>query len=111
MGTHWFAATTIKPCTSSIGRGKKSGNIRSKAAPSAHAAVNCHAHEIAILVSVYTMYRWDASYAVAVQKAHPGRFGVVKPVNANDPKVEDTIAEWADMPGTVAIRIMMGPSV
>jgi predicted TIM-barrel fold metal-dependent hydrolase len=61
----------------------------------------------AILVSVYTMYRWDASYAVAVQKAHPDRFGVVKPVNANDPKVEDTIAEWAAMPGTVAIRIMM----
>lgn len=65
----------------------------------------------ALLVSVYTMYRWDASYAVAVQKAHPGRFGVIKPVNANDPKVADTIAEWADMPGTVAIRIMMTPEV
>ncbi len=65
----------------------------------------------ALLVSVYTMYRWDASYAIAVQKAHPGRFGVIKPVNANDPKVADTIAEWADMPGTVAIRIMMTPEV
>ncbi|MDP2334294.1 MAG: amidohydrolase family protein [Reyranella sp.] len=65
----------------------------------------------ALLVSVYTMYRWDASYAVAVQKAHPGRFGVIKPVNANDPKVEDTIAEWAAMEGTVAIRIMMTPEV
>ena len=65
----------------------------------------------AILVSVYTMYRWDASYAVAVQKAHPDRFGVVKPVNANDPKVEGTIAEWAAMPGTVAIRIMMTPEI
>jgi predicted TIM-barrel fold metal-dependent hydrolase len=65
----------------------------------------------AILVSVYTMYRWDASYAVAVQKAHPDRFGVVKPVNANDPKVEETIAEWAAMPGAVAIRIMMTPEI
>lgn len=65
----------------------------------------------AVLVSVYTMYRWDASYAVAVQKAHPGRFGVVKPVNANDPKVEATIEEWAAMPGTVAIRIMMTPEI
>ena len=65
----------------------------------------------ALLVSVYTMYRWDASYAVAVQKAHPGRFGVIKPVNANDPKVADTIAEWAAMDGTVAIRIMMTPEV
>ncbi len=65
----------------------------------------------AILVSVYTMYRWDASYAVAVQKAHPDRFGVVKPVNANDPKVEATIEEWAAMPGAIAIRIMMTPEI
>ncbi len=65
----------------------------------------------ALLVSVYTMYRWDASYAVAVQTAHPDRFGVIKPVNANDPKVADTIAEWAAMPGTVAIRIMMNDDV
>jgi L-fuconolactonase len=64
-----------------------------------------------ILVSVYTMYRWDASYAVAVQKAYPDRFGLVKPVNANDPKVEDTIAEWASMPGAIAIRIMMTPEI
>ena len=65
----------------------------------------------ALLVSVYTMYRWDESYAVAVQKAHPDRFGVIKPVNANDPKVADTIADWAAMPGTVAIRIMMTPEI
>jgi predicted TIM-barrel fold metal-dependent hydrolase len=65
----------------------------------------------AILVSVYTMYRWDASYAVDVQKKYPGKFGVVKPVDANDPKVESTIAEWAGMPGTVAIRIMMTPEI
>ena len=65
----------------------------------------------AILVSVYTMYRWDESYAVAVQKAHPDRFGVVKPVNANDPKVEGVIEKWAAQPGTVAIRIMMTPEI
>lgn len=65
----------------------------------------------ALLVSVYTMYRWDESYAVAVQKAHPGRFGVIKPVNANDPKVADTIAAWAAIDGTVAIRIMFTPEI
>ncbi len=65
----------------------------------------------ALLVSVYTMYRWDESYAVGVQKAHPGRFGVIKPVNANDPKVEGTIADWATMDGTVAIRIMFTPEI
>jgi L-fuconolactonase len=26
------------------------------------------------------MYRYDASYAVEVQRAHPGRFAIVKPV-------------------------------
>jgi predicted TIM-barrel fold metal-dependent hydrolase len=65
----------------------------------------------ALLVSPYTMYRWDASYALAVRKAHPGRFAVIKPVDTNDPKVADTIAEWADTEGTVAIRIMMNPDV
>ena len=65
----------------------------------------------ALLVSPYTMYRWDASYALAVRKAHPGRFAVIKPVDTNDPKVADTIGEWADTEGTVAIRIMMNPDV
>ena len=65
----------------------------------------------ALLVSVFTMYRFDASYAVAVQKAHPGRFGVIKPVDPSDPKVAETIADWAAQDGTVAIRIMMRPEV
>ena len=65
----------------------------------------------ALLVSVFTMYRWDASYALAVRKAHPDRFAVIKPVDPSDPKVAETIAEWAGMDGTVAIRIMMRPDV
>lgn len=35
----------------------------------------------AILVSAFTMYRYDASYAIAVQKRHPDRFAVIKPVD------------------------------
>ncbi|WP_178134092.1 amidohydrolase family protein [Vineibacter terrae] len=65
----------------------------------------------AILVSVWTMYRYDASYALAVHAAHPGRFGLVKPVDPSDPAVVDTIDAWAATPGRVAIRIMMGPDV
>ena len=43
------------------------------------------------LLRRWTMYRWDASYAVAVQEgAHPDRFAVIKPVDPNDPKVGDT---------------------
>jgi L-fuconolactonase len=64
-----------------------------------------------LLVSVYTMYRWDESYAVDVQKAYPGRFGVIKPVNANDPKVAETITDWAKKDGTVACRIMFTPEI
>ena len=65
----------------------------------------------ALLVSPYTMYRYDASYALDVRVAHPGRFAVIKPVDPSDPKVADTIAQWADTEGTVAIRIMMTQGV
>jgi predicted TIM-barrel fold metal-dependent hydrolase len=65
----------------------------------------------ALLISVFTMYRFDASYAVAVRNAHPNRFALIKPVDPNDPKVGETIADWARTEGTVAIRIMMRPEV
>ena len=45
------------------------------------------------LVSAVTMYRYDASYALEVHAAHPGRFGVIKPVDPTDPAVAETIAE------------------
>ena len=65
----------------------------------------------ALLISVYAIYRFDDSYAVAVHKAYPGRFTLIKPVNANDPAVAETIADWAKRDGTVAIRIMMRPEI
>jgi predicted TIM-barrel fold metal-dependent hydrolase len=34
----------------------------------------------AIFISAFSMYRYDASYAVEVQRAHPGRIAIVKPV-------------------------------
>lgn len=61
----------------------------------------------ALLVSPWTMYRFDASYAIDVYNASPDRFRIIKPVNPNDPDVAETIAEWASTPGAVAIRIMM----
>ena len=63
----------------------------------------------AIFISAFSMYQYDASYAVEVQRAHPGRFGIVKPVNPDDPAVADVIADWKKTPGTVGIRIMMTP--
>jgi L-fuconolactonase len=61
----------------------------------------------AIFISPFAMYRYDASYAVEVQKAHPGRFALVKPVDPDNPAVADVIAEWKRSPGTVGIRLML----
>src|SRR5262245_9297539 len=61
----------------------------------------------AIFISAFSMYQYDASYAVEVQQAHPGRFALVTPVNPDDPAVADVIADWKKTPGTVGIRIMM----
>ena len=65
----------------------------------------------AVLVSPFSMYRYDASYALEVYAAHPSRFGLVKPVDPTDPAVADTIADWAATEGTVGIRIMMRDEV
>jgi L-fuconolactonase len=65
----------------------------------------------ALLVSPFTLYGYDASYALQVHAAHPGRFALIKPVDPSDPGVTETIAEWAATEGTVAIRIMMTGSV
>jgi L-fuconolactonase len=65
----------------------------------------------ALLVSAFTMYRYDASYALEVHAAHPGRFGVIKPVDPTDPAVVDTIADWAATNGGVGIRLMLNRGV
>jgi L-fuconolactonase len=61
----------------------------------------------AILVSPFSMYRYDASYALEVFAAHPGRFRLVKPVDPTDPAVVDTIAAWASTKGAVGIRLFL----
>jgi L-fuconolactonase len=65
----------------------------------------------AVLVSPFSMYRYDASYAREVFAKHPTRFRLVKPVDPTDPKVSDTIAEWASTKGTVGIRIFLRDAV
>jgi L-fuconolactonase len=61
----------------------------------------------AILVSPFSMYRYDASYATEVYAAHPSRFRLVKPVDPTDADVTETIAEWARTKGTAGIRIFL----
>jgi L-fuconolactonase len=75
------------------------------------AAMDAVSVDGAVLVSPFSMYGYHASYALEVHAAHPGRFGLVKPVDPNDPAVADTIADWAATNGTVGIRVMMRDNV
>jgi predicted TIM-barrel fold metal-dependent hydrolase len=61
----------------------------------------------AVLVSPFSLYGYDASYALEVYRQHPGRFGLVKPVDPTEPGVAETVADWAATPGTVGIRLFL----
>ena len=61
----------------------------------------------AVLVSPFSMYRYDASYACEVFAKHSTRFRLVKPVDPTDPRVTGTIADWAATKGTVGIRVFL----
>ena len=52
-------------------------------------------------------YRFDATYAVEVHSAHPGRFGLIKPVDPRRSDVGEVVEEWAGAPGAVGARIML----
>jgi predicted TIM-barrel fold metal-dependent hydrolase len=75
------------------------------------AAMDAVGVDAAILVSPFTMYRYDASYAITVHAAYPDRFALVKPVDPADPAVAGTIADWKAQDGAVAIRIMLSDAV
>jgi L-fuconolactonase len=65
----------------------------------------------ALLVSPFTMYRYDASYAIEVHERHPGRFALIKPIDPSDPANAQTVADWKATPGTVGVRIMLNRGV
>src|SRR4029079_18067528 len=60
--------------------------------------------------SAYGLYGYDDSYVKSVQRAHPGRFGIVQPMDPHDPAAEEIIAEWKKTPGAVAVRVMISDS-
>ncbi len=61
----------------------------------------------ALLVSPFSMYRFDPDYALQVQRQHPGRFGLIKPFDAQADDIDEQLTEWARQPGVVGARIMM----
>ena len=64
----------------------------------------------AIFVSAYGLYGYDDSYVKMVQRNHPGRFGIVKPMDPNNPAADEIIAEWKKVPGAVGVRVMISDS-
>jgi hypothetical protein len=60
----------------------------------------------AVLVSPFSMYRYDPSYVLEVEAKHLDRFCLVKPVDPNDPAVADSISDWKTKKGTVGVRIL-----
>ena len=61
----------------------------------------------ALLISPFSMYRYDASYALEVYAKHPDRFGLIKPFDPQSETVADEIAEWTGTPGVVGVRLML----
>jgi L-fuconolactonase len=65
----------------------------------------------AILVSAYTMYRYDPSFVLDVHAKYPSRFGLVTPFDAADPAVGEKVADWAEKKGTVGIRLLLAHGI
>jgi predicted TIM-barrel fold metal-dependent hydrolase len=61
----------------------------------------------AIMVSSFSAYEYDPSYALEVYNTYPDKFRVVTPVDATDPAIDDVVAKWAATPGARGIRIRM----
>ncbi len=71
------------------------------------AAMDAVAVDGALLVSPFSLYRYDASYVLEVYAKHPGKFGLIKPFDPRSEGVSDEIAEWAATPGVVGVRLML----
>ncbi len=79
----------------------------SASGPEMVAAMDKAGVDAAVIVSSYSMYRFDPSYAMQVYAADPERFRVVKPVDVTRAGLEEDVAEWARRKGTVGIRVML----
>ena len=61
----------------------------------------------ALLVSPYSMYGYDASYALEVYEQHPGKFALIRPFDPESESIDEEMAEWTGTPGVVGARIML----
>ena len=71
------------------------------------AAMDARGVDGALLISPFSLYRYDASYILEVYAKHPGRFGLIRPFDSQSDTVADDIAAWAATPGVVGARVML----
>ena len=64
----------------------------------------------ALLVSPFSLYGYDASYALEVHRAHPDKFGLIKPFNVKSETIREDLLEWASIPSVVGARLMLSNS-
>jgi len=62
------------------------------------AAMNSVGVDGAIMVSSFSAYEYDPSYALEVYNTYPDKFRVVTPVDATNPTIDDVVAKWAATP-------------
>ena len=55
----------------------------------------------ALLVSPYSMYGYDASYALDVYAKHPGKFALIRPFDPESESIDEEMAEWTGTEGVV----------
>ena len=61
----------------------------------------------AVLISPFSLYGYDASYALEVYAQHPTKFGLVRPFDPNSETIDADVEEWTSTPGVVGARIML----
>ena len=64
----------------------------------------------ALLVSPFSLYGYDASYALEVHSKYPNRFGLIKPFDVKSGNIKEDLLEWASIPCVVGARLMLANS-
>lgn len=70
-------------------------------------AMNAVGVDGALLVSPWSVYRDDTSFAEEVFLAYPSRFRLIAPIDPNAGNAAEQVSAWAMKPGAVGIRLLM----
>jgi L-fuconolactonase len=63
----------------------------------------------ALLVSPFSMYGYDPSYALEVHGKYSGKFGVIRPFDPESASISSDMEKWAATSGVAGARIMLRP--